>query len=160
MDALKIENLSKTYATGTHALNDVSLTIPAGDFFALLGPNGAGKTSLIGVAVGLVRKTAGNVLVGGFNIDTDSEKARTLIGLVPQEINFNPFEKPIDIVVNQAGYYGIPRHIALPRANELLDDLGLGDKKMQKAMTLSGGYEAQAYDCPRADSFAEVFDFG
>lgn len=137
--ALVIKNLKKKYATGTEALKGVSLTVPTGDFFALLGPNGAGKTTIIGITTGLVNKTEGEVSVFGCDIDKDPEKAKTHIGLVGQEINFNPFEKPFDIVVNQAGYYGIPRSIAIPRTKKLLEDLGLGDKMMQKSMTLSGG---------------------
>ncbi len=137
--ALSIKNLTKTYATGTQALKDVSLEIPEGDFFALLGPNGAGKTTIIGITAGLVNKTSGSVSVFGHDIDTDPEHAKMQIGLVGQEINFNPFEKPINIVVNQAGYYGIPRKVAIPRAEKLLTDLGLGEKMNQNAMTLSGG---------------------
>jgi len=137
--ALEIKNLSKTYATGTRALNDVSLTVPAGDFFALLGPNGAGKTTIIGITCGLVNKSEGSASVFGYDITKDPEMAKTQIGLVGQEVNFNPFEKPFDIVVNQAGYYGIPRSVAMPRAEKLLKDLGLGDKMHQKALTLSGG---------------------
>jgi len=137
--ALEIKNLSKTYATGTHALNNVSLTVPAGDFYALLGPNGAGKTTLIGIATGLVNKGEGSVSVFGYDTDKQTEFAKAQIGLVGQEVNFNPFEKPIDIVVNQAGYYGIPRSIALPRAKKLLQDLGLGEKMNQNGLTLSGG---------------------
>ena len=137
--ALKVENLVKTYATGTQALKGVSLEIPEGDFFALLGPNGAGKTTIIGIATGLVNKTSGTVSVFGHNTDTETELAKMQIGLVGQEINFNPFEKCINIVVNQAGYYGIPRPIAIPRSKKLLTDLGLGEKMEQNAMTLSGG---------------------
>jgi ABC-2 type transport system ATP-binding protein len=132
MNALKAENVVKTYSNGTQALRGVSLEIPQGDFFALLGPNGAGKTTIIGITTGLVNKTSGTIEVFGHNIDT-------YIGLVGQEINFNPFEKPIDIVVNQAGYYGIPRSEALPRAKQLLQDLGLGDKMEGTGMQLSGG---------------------
>lgn len=137
--ALSVANLKKTYKSGTVALKGVSLTIPEGDFFALLGPNGAGKTTIIGVATGLVNKTEGSVSVFGYDIDKQPEKAKAQIGLVGQEVNFNPFEKPLDIVVNQGGYYGIPRSVALPRAEKLLDDLGLGDKKKGNAMALSGG---------------------
>jgi ABC-2 type transport system ATP-binding protein len=137
--ALKIENLVKTYATGTKALKGVSFEIPEGDFFALLGPNGAGKTTIIGITTGLVNKTSGNVSVFGHDIDTEPELAKMQIGLVGQEVNFNPFEKPINTVVNQAGYYGIPRSIAIPRAEKLLTDLGLGEKMHQNSMTLSGG---------------------
>jgi ABC-2 type transport system ATP-binding protein len=137
--ALTITNIEKTYKGGTHALSGVSLTVPQGDFFALLGPNGAGKTTLIGILTGLVNKTGGSASVFGIDIDTDPEKARTFIGLVPQEVNVNPFEKCIDIVVNQAGYYGVPREIALPRARKILEDLGLADKVDKPANALSGG---------------------
>lgn len=139
MEALIVKDVVKTYATGTQALRGVSLTIETGDFFALLGPNGAGKTTLIGAVVGLVTKTSGTISSFGFNLDTESEKLRAGIGIVPQEINFNPFEKCIDVVVNQAGYYGIPRREALPRAEELLEALGLGDKINETGMRLSGG---------------------
>ena len=137
--ALEIKNLRKRYATGTEALKGVSLTVPAGDFFALLGPNGAGKTTIIGISTGLVNKTEGDVSVFGYDIDKDPEMAKAQIGLVGQEINFNPFEKALDIIVNQGGYYGIPRHEAIPRAEQLLTDLGLGEKMRQNTMTLSGG---------------------
>lgn len=137
--ALEIKDLKKTYASGTVALKGVSLTVPAGDFYALLGPNGAGKTTLIGIVTSLVNKTSGTVKVFGHDIDTDFEKAKTYIGLVGQELNFNPFEQPLDIVVNQGGYYGLPRSVAIPRAKKLLTDLGLGDKMTQQAMELSGG---------------------
>jgi ABC-2 type transport system ATP-binding protein len=137
--ALEITNLVKTYATGTQALKGVSLTVPAGDFFALLGPNGAGKTTIIGISTTLVNKTGGTVKVFGHDIDKEPELAKMQIGLVGQEINFNPFEKAIDIIVNQGGYYGIPRHEAIPRAEQLLKDLGLGEKMHQNTMTLSGG---------------------
>lgn len=139
MNALKVENLVKTYATGTQALKGVSLEVPEGDFFALLGPNGAGKTTIIGIVTGLVNKTSGTIEVFGHNTDTETELAKMQIGLVGQEVNFNPFEKVLNIVVNQAGYYGVPRSIAIPRAEKLLTDLGLADKMNQNAMTLSGG---------------------
>ena len=139
MPALEIKDLKKTYKSGTVALKGVSLTVPEGDFYALLGPNGAGKTTIIGIVTSLVNKTSGTVNVFGHDIDKDFEKAKTYIGLVGQEINFNPFERPIDIVVNQGGYYGIPRSQALPRARQLLEDLGLGDKMNGTGMELSGG---------------------
>ena len=138
-NALEIQNLTKTYATGTQALKGVSLTIPEGDFFALLGPNGAGKTTIIGITTGLVNKTSGTVKVFGHDIDTETELAKMQIGLVGQEVNFNPFEKLINIVVNQAGYYGIPRSVAIPRSEKILTELGLKEKMNQNAMTLSGG---------------------
>ncbi len=137
--ALKISGLKKKYATGKEALKGVDLEIPEGDFFALLGPNGAGKTTLIGITCGLVNKTAGSVEVFGHDVNKEPEVAKTFIGLVGQEINFNPFEKCIDVVVNQGGYYGIPREIARPRAEQLLKDLGLGDKVDQTGWSLSGG---------------------
>lgn len=137
--ALVIKNLQKTYATGTEALKGVSLSVPAGDFFALLGPNGAGKTTIIGIATGLVNKTGGSVEVFGIDIDKHPEKAKAMIGVVPQELNFSIFEKPIDIVVNQAGYYGIPRTVALPRAEKLLQSLGIYDKRNLQSRVLSGG---------------------
>lgn len=137
--ALVVKDVKKVYATGTEALKGVSLTVPAGDFFALLGPNGAGKTTIIGIVTGLVNKTSGSVEVFGHDIDKETEVAKAQIGLVGQELNFNPFEKPLDIVTNQGGYYGIPRSIARPHAEKLLTDLGLGEKMMQPAMTLSGG---------------------
>ncbi|PIR84022.1 ABC transporter [Candidatus Kaiserbacteria bacterium CG10_big_fil_rev_8_21_14_0_10_51_14] len=137
--ALSIKGLKKTYASGTVALKGVSLEVPQGDFFALLGPNGAGKTTIIGIVTGLVNKTEGTVSVFGHDIDKETALAKAQIGLVGQEVNFNPFEKPFDIVVNQAGYYGIPRKDAIPRAKQLLEDLGLKDKMYQNGLTLSGG---------------------
>jgi len=137
--ALSIKSLKKTYKNGTVALGGVSLDVPQGDFFALLGPNGAGKTTIIGISTGLVNKTSGTIEVFGHDIDKEPEMAKTFIGLVGQEINFNPFEKPIDIVTNQGGYYGIPRAEARPRAEQLLKDLGLGEKMNGNAMQLSGG---------------------
>ncbi len=137
--ALVIEGLKKTYASGTEALKGVTLTVPAGDFYALLGPNGAGKTTIIGIVTGLVNKSAGSVTVFGHDIVHEPSEAKSQIGLVGQEVNFNPFEKPIDIVVNQAGYYGVPRSVALPRAEKLLTDLGLYEKRNGTALQLSGG---------------------
>jgi ABC-2 type transport system ATP-binding protein len=137
--AIVIKDLEKIYEGGTHALRGVSLDVPKGDFFALLGPNGAGKTTLIGIVTGLVNKTGGSVSVFGTDIDKKPEYARTYIGIVPQEVNLNPFEKPIDILVNQAGYYGIPRKVALPRAEQILKDLGLYDKRDAPSVRLSGG---------------------
>ena len=138
-DALTITNVTKRYENGTEALKGVSLTIPEGEFFALLGPNGAGKTTIIGITTGIVTKTSGTVSVFGTSIDESPDTAKAHIGVVPQEINFNIFEKPIDIVVNQAGYYGMSRQEALPRAHDLLEKLGLGDKKEVVSRTLSGG---------------------
>lgn len=137
--ALVIVNLEKTYKGGTQALKGVSLTVPKGDFFALLGPNGAGKTTLIGIVTGLVTKTGGSVSVFGIDNVRESERSRVAIGLVPQEVNINPFEKPIDILVNQAGYYGMPRSVAIPRAEQILKDLGLFEKRNNSSAQLSGG---------------------
>src|SRR3989344_4162741 len=138
-NALTLKGLSKTYGSGTVALKSVDLVVPQGDFFALLGPNGAGKTTIIGIVTGLVTKTGGVVSVFDTDIDTNHEKAKTYIGVVPQEMNINIFEKVSDIVINQAGYYGIPRSVAIPRTEKILRDLGIYDKKDQKSMNLSGG---------------------
>ncbi len=145
MSAIEVTHLKKTYkprskgGATVDALKGVSLTVPAGEFFALLGPNGAGKTTLIGVLTGLVQKSEGEVKINGISLDENPDLAKTYIGVVPQEMNFNFFEKVEDIVVDQAGYYGIPRAEALPKARKILDDLGLGDKKTEKAQNLSGG---------------------
>ncbi|MHB8660781.1 MAG: ABC transporter ATP-binding protein [Minisyncoccota bacterium] len=137
--ALSIQNLEKTYANGTRALKGVSLEVPKGDFFALLGPNGAGKTTLIGIICGLVNPTGGQVRVNGVDAALDAEKTRSFVGVVPQQLNLNIFDRVIDIVVNQAGYYGIPRKVALPRAEEILKGLGLYEKRFDVSRTLSGG---------------------
>src|SRR3989344_4267506 len=115
-NALSIAGLQKRYASGTEALKRVSLTVSRGDFFALLGPNGAGQTTLIGIVTGLVTKTSGTVHVFDFDIEKKPEKTRMALGLCGQEVNFNPFEKPLDILVNQAGYYGISRRAGPPPA--------------------------------------------
>jgi ABC-2 type transport system ATP-binding protein len=137
--ALHIENLSKTYRNGVQALKDVSLEVCEGDFFALLGPNGAGKSTTISIVTSLVRKSAGKVHVFGNDIDHDFNRAKQYLGVVPQEFNFNIFEKPINIVVNQAGYYGIPRGQACGRAEYYLKALDLWEKRNQPARFLSGG---------------------
>jgi len=139
MYALEIDNLRKTYKNGVEALKGVSLTVEEGDFFALLGPNGAGKSTLIGIVSSLVNATSGEARVFGTSVRTERSKAMSFIGLVPQELNFNQFEKPLDIVVNQAGYYGIPRDIALQRAEKYLKKLQLWDKATKWSRTLSGG---------------------
>ncbi len=138
-NALVLNNIHKTYDTGTKALNGTSFAVEEGEMFALLGANGAGKTTLIGILCGLVTKTSGTAEVFGVNIDEHPEDARRLIGIVPQEFNFNIFERVIDIVVDAAGYYGIPRSVAVPRAESILMDLGLWDKRNAVARTLSGG---------------------
>ncbi|MDB5224920.1 MAG: transporter [Candidatus Adlerbacteria bacterium] len=137
--AVTVSDLYKRYDTGTEALKHVSLTIESGDFFALLGPNGAGKSTLIGILAGLVNKTSGHGEIFGAPLDTQVSLAKTYIGLVPQEFNFNIFEKVQDIVVTQAGYYGIPRAQAMADSEPILKDLGLWEKRNDKAMTLSGG---------------------
>ncbi|MBX3688027.1 ABC transporter ATP-binding protein [Dokdonella sp.] len=137
--ALDVVELSKTYASGVQALKGISLRVEAGDFFALLGPNGAGKSTLIGILSSLVNPTAGDARIFGVSIRTQRSAAMALIGLVPQEINLNQFEKPIEICVNQAGFYGIARPIALERAERYLRELQLWDKAQQQVRTLSGG---------------------
>ena len=137
--ALEISALEKTYKGGFQALKGIDLTVKQGDFFALLGPNGAGKSTSIGVITSLVNKTGGQVKVFGYDIDTDLEKAKSFIGLVPQEFNFSQFEPLIHILVNQAGYYGVTKKIALERAEKYLKQLELWDKRDEPARTLSGG---------------------
>lgn len=137
--ALEVKDLRKTYAGGTEALKGVTLSVEEGDFFALLGPNGAGKSTTIGILTSLINKTSGEAHIFGASIDTDKDLAKTYIGLVPQEFNFNIFEKVIDIVTTQAGYYGIPRKEALKRAEEILRALELWDKRAQPSQSLSGG---------------------
>ncbi|MGH7175179.1 MAG: ABC transporter ATP-binding protein [Minisyncoccia bacterium] len=139
--ALEVNNLEKTYATGTRALSGVSLTVAEGEFFALLGPNGAGKTTLIGIATGLVVPTKGSLTLFGVDSFLHPEVARRKVSVVPQNLNLDFFGKALDIVVNQAGYYGIPRSIALPRARQILVDLGLGEKVDTTARELSGGMQ-------------------
>lgn len=139
MHALEIEHLRKTYSGGFEALKGVSLKVMEGDFYALLGPNGAGKSTTIGVISSLVNKTSGKVRVFGFDIDTDLELAKQNLGLVPQEFNFNPFETVEQIVMQQAGYYGVKRHIARERAKKYLTKLELWDKRSERSRHLSGG---------------------
>ena len=137
--ALVVENLRKTYDNGVEALKGISLTVQPGDFFALLGPNGAGKSTLIGILSSLVNSSSGDAKVFGVSVNKQRSAAMRLIGLVPQEINFNQFEKPFDICVNQAGFYGIPRKIAAERAEKYLKELRLWDKAQDQARMLSGG---------------------
>lgn len=139
MLAIDIQKLVKTYGAKVQALKGIDLQIEEGDFFALLGANGAGKTTTIGILTGLVNKTSGSVKVFGYDLETELDKVKQQIGVVPQEFNFGMFEKIIDIVVNQAGFYGIPKQIAVPRAEEMLEKLGLSDKKNEQAKNLSGG---------------------
>jgi len=137
--ALSINNLSKTYGNGFKALEQISLDVEQGDFFALLGPNGAGKSTSIGVITSLITKTAGSVKVFDIDLDDDAELAKSYIGLVPQEFNFNGFEQVKHILVTQAGYYGMPAAEAEPRADELLKQLGLWEKRHNPSRALSGG---------------------
>jgi ABC-2 type transport system ATP-binding protein len=137
--ALSVQGLRKTYDNGVEALKGISLDVAPGDFYALLGPNGAGKSTLIGIVSSLVNKSAGDVRVFGVDIAARRAEAMRLIGLVPQEINFNMFEKPLDICVNYAGFYGVPRAEALQRAERVLKDAQLWDKADKMSRTLSGG---------------------
>ncbi|HUY84613.1 MAG TPA: ABC transporter ATP-binding protein [Steroidobacteraceae bacterium] len=139
MPALLLRQLTKTYRNGIKALKGIDLEVQRGDFFALLGPNGAGKTTAIGIVTSLVTKTSGSVEVFGHDIDRELEAAKSCIGIVPQEINFNQFETLLTIVVNQAGFYGIPRRIAKQRAEVFLRQLQLWDRRQSIARALSGG---------------------
>ena len=137
--ALEIKDLRKTYRNGMQALCGINLEVQQGDFFALLGPNGAGKSTAIGIIASLVNKTSGTVKVCGHDIDQELEQAKSCIGLVPQEFNFNQFEPVVEIVVNQAGYYGINRKAGYERAEKYLKQLGLWEKRHAMARELSGG---------------------
>jgi ABC-2 type transport system ATP-binding protein len=139
MKALSLRKLTKTYKTGVQALKGIDLDVEQGDFFALLGPNGAGKTTAIGIVSSLVTKTSGKAFVFGHDIDTELETAKACIGLVPQEINFNQFEKVSTILVNQAGFYGMPRAAAKDRVEHWLRKLQLWEKREAVSRTLSGG---------------------
>ena len=139
MYVIDIQNLNKTYQNGFVALKNVDLQIEEGDFFALLGPNGAGKSTTIGVLSSLVNKTSGSVKIGGVDIDEDFAKAKSHLGVVPQEFNLSIFETVEQIVLNQAGYYGISRKVAEERLSELLRHLGLSEKRESKIVELSGG---------------------
>ncbi len=139
MWALEVEQIRKTYTGGVEALKGISLSIEEGDFFALLGPNGAGKTTLINILSGLVNKTSGKLSVHGISIDDDAAQAKLRVGVVPQEFNFGIFEKVLDIVLDQAGYYGISRREAYSNAKRYLTQLGLWEKRDVQARELSGG---------------------
>ena len=139
MLALSIKNLKKTYAGGVEALKGINFDVESGDFYALLGPNGAGKTTAIGIITSLVNKSSGTVEIFGHDIDTELEAAKACIGLVPQEMNMNLFDSVLNIVVNQAGYYGIERKSALERAEKYLKELRLWDRRDASARELSGG---------------------
>ena len=137
--AISIKNLTKTYANGFEALKGVSLRINQGDFFALLGPNGAGKSTTIGILSTLVKRSSGTVEIFGRNVDTHVYETKYDLGLVPQEFNFNQFEKVQDVVITQAGYYGLPKKTALERSEKYLRKLGLWDKRNERSRSLSGG---------------------
>lgn len=137
--ALEISGLKKTYRGGLQALKGLDLTVNQGDFYALLGPNGAGKSTTIGIISSLVNKSEGKVQVFGYDLDKQLADVKRHIGLVPQEFNFNQFETVSQIVINQAGYYGVSRRLAKERAEKYLSQLGLWDKRNERARTLSGG---------------------
>ena len=137
--ALEIQALEKEYASGVKALKGINLSVTKGDFFALLGPNGAGKSSTIGIISSLVTKTSGTVKIFGIDIDRDFNEAKRQIGVVAQEINFSPFEKVRDIVLTQAGYYGLSKREAILRGDKVLKSLGLWDKRDEQSRNLSGG---------------------
>ncbi len=139
MHALEIKGLTKRYKNGVEALKGIDLTVAEGDFFALLGPNGAGKTTAIGIITSLVNKTGGSVSVFGHDLDRQRELAKLCIGVVPQEVNLNMFERNFNTLVNQAGYYGVPRAVACERAERYLKQLHLWDKRDDIARSLSGG---------------------
>ncbi len=137
--ALSIRGLHKIYENNFTALKKIDLQVQEGDFFALLGPNGAGKSTTIGIICSLVQKTSGQVVIFDHNIDQDFSSAKKMLGVVPQEFNFNQFEKVVDIVINQGGYYGLPRAVATSRAEKYLRKLGLWEKRHTQARSLSGG---------------------
>lgn len=139
MHALTVNNLQKIYSNGFAAVKGIDLTVEEGDFFALLGPNGAGKSTTIGIISSLVNKTSGAVKIFGHDLDKDKIAAKSCMGLVPQEFNFNQFDTVINIVLNQAGFYGVSRKIAYDRADKYLHQLGLWSKRHEKARFLSGG---------------------
>lgn len=139
MHALSIRNLTKTYPNGVQALKGIDFDVEPGDFYALLGPNGAGKTTAIGIISSLVNKSGGDVEIFGHSIDSELEAAKSCLGLVPQEINMNLFDSVENIVVNQAGYYGIGRRLATERAEKYLGELRLWDRRKDSARNLSGG---------------------
>ncbi|MDR2226965.1 MULTISPECIES: ABC transporter ATP-binding protein [Providencia] len=137
--ALELSQLTKTYSGGVKALRGIDLHVEDGDFYALLGPNGAGKSTTIGIISSLVNKTSGSVKVFGYDLEKQVVHAKQQLGLVPQEFNFNPFETVLQIVLNQAGYYGVPRSVAVQRAEQYLTQLDLWEKRDERARNLSGG---------------------
>src|SRR3990167_7655051 len=136
MTALSVQNLSKIYSNGIAALKGIDLEVKTGDFFALLGQNGAGKSTTIGIICSLINKTSGKVRVFGHDIDTEVMQAKSLIGVVPQEMNFSLFDKVSSILINQAGYYGIPRNIAVVRMEKYLKEMGIWHMRDQPALKL------------------------
>lgn len=159
MQALSVRGLTKTYRNGVQALKGIDLDVEEGDFFALLGPNGAGKTTLIGVTTSLVNKSGGSVSVFGHDIDRELDRAKSCIGIVPQEINFNMFESPETIVVNQAGFYGVERGVARARAEKYLKQLQLWEKRKGIARAVRR-HEAPPDDCAGTDARAAAADPG
>ena len=139
MNALEVKDLTKIYSNRIIGLSGINLEIASGDFFGLLGPNGAGKSTAIGIITGIVKKTSGTIKVFDHDVDLNSDQARSAIGVVPQELNIHVWEKVINVMVNQAGYYGVPRKIALERSEESLSRLGLWDKREELTKNLSGG---------------------
>lgn len=137
--ALELSQLTKTYPGGVKALKGIDLSVEDGDFYALLGPNGAGKSTTIGIISSLVNKTSGSVKVFGYDLEKQVVQAKQQLGLVPQEFNFNPFETVLQIVLNQAGYYGVTRSVAVQRAEQYLTQLDLWEKRDERARNLSGG---------------------
>lgn len=137
--ALELSQLTKTYPGGVRALRGIDLSVEDGDFYALLGPNGAGKSTTIGIISSLVNKTSGSVKVFGYDLEKQVVQAKQQLGLVPQEFNFNPFETVLQIVLNQAGYYGVTRSVAVERAEQYLTQLDLWEKRNERARNLSGG---------------------
>jgi len=137
--ALSIRGLHKVYKNGTTALRGIDLEVGQGDFFGLLGPNGAGKSTIIGIVCSLVMKTSGTVKIFGVDIDEDVDAAKKYLGVVPQEFNFNQFAPVVEVLANQAGYYGLPRRQAFERSEHFLNELGLWEKRHDMARTLSGG---------------------
>ena len=150
--ALEISDLNKVYSGGTEALKGISLKVKEGDFYALLGPNGAGKSTTIGIIGTLSYKSKWNCKIFNHDIDQNVSIAKSILGVVSQELNFSQFEKVIDIVTTQAGFYGIPKSLAKPKVEIMLKRLGLWDKKDDQARTLSGGYKEEVNDCKSTNS--------
>ena len=160
MSALTLRNLTKTYANGVEALKGIDLTVERGDFFALLGPNGAGKSTTIGIVSSLVNKTGGEVTILGHSLDQERELAKQKIGVVPQEFNFSQFEKVFDIVVTQAGFYGIPAPLARQRRREVPAQAGAVGQAQEPGPLPVRGHEAPADDRPRPGPRAGAADSG